>query len=278
MRDQYAVIGNPIQHSRSPEIHNRFAQQSNQDMVYDRILGEPGQFVQDVRTFFAQGGKGLNVTVPFKEEAWQLADELSDSADSAQAVNTLMLLPDGRLRGENTDGVGLVRDLSHNNGIQPEGLRILLLGAGGASRGVIRPLLKTEPAELTIANRTANKAKILIQQLANQGKVQGCGLDQLAGKQFDLVINATSAGLVGEVPRIPDGIVANGGCCYDMMYGIEPTAFVSWGRQQGAAKSLDGLGMLVEQAAESFYLWRGVRPHTSSVIQSLLVHGKKRPE
>lgn len=238
-------------------------------MVYDRILGKPGHLAQDISTFLSQGGKGLNVTVPFKQDAWRLADELSDSADIAQAVNTLILLPDGRLRGENTDGIGLVRDLSRNNGIRLKGLHILILGAGGASRGVVRLLLNEGPAILTIANRTATKARTLIQQLANQEAAEGCGLDQLNGKKFDLVINATSAGLAGEVPKIPDGIVAEGGCCYDMMYGFEPTAFVDWGRKQGAAKALDGLGMLVEQAAESFYLWRGVRPDTKPVIQSL---------
>ena len=271
MTDHYAVIGNPIKHSRSPEIHNLFAQQTNQDIVYERILGEPGQFVQHARTFLSHGGKGLNVTVPFKEDAWKLADELGNFAESVQAVNTLILLPDGRLRGENTDGIGLVRDITLNHDINLKGLQVLILGAGGASRGVIQPLLRSEPAGLTIANRTAAKAVRIVQQLSNKSILHGCGLDQLAGKQFDLIINATSAGLVDEVPQIPDGLVADGGCCYDMMYGCEPTAFVSWGRKQGATKSLDGLGMLVEQAAESFYLWRGVRPNTKPVIQALMV-------
>ena len=269
MTDQYAVIGNPIEHSKSPRIHSLFAHQTDQDMVYDRILGKPGHLAQDVSTFLSQGGKGLNVTVPFKENAWRLADKLSDSAATAEAVNTLILLPDGRLLGENTDGIGLVRDLSRNNGIRLKGLNILILGAGGATRGVVRPMLNERPTSLIIANRTASKARKLIQQLADQEAAEGCGLDQLNGKKFDLIINATSAGLAGEVPKIPDGIVAEGGCCYDMMYGFEPTAFVEWGRKQGAAKTLDGLGMLVEQAAESFYLWRGVRPDTRPVIHSL---------
>lgn len=267
--DSYAVIGNPIQHSRSPEIHHLFAQQTGQDIAYERLLGEPGRFEQDVSAFLSQGGKGLNVTVPFKEDAWRLADELGDSAQSAQAVNTLILLPDGRLRGENTDGIGLLRDLSLNNGVELKGIHILLLGAGGASRGVVRPLLNSKPAGLTIANRTAAKAKTLAQQLAGQDPVEGCGLDQLEGKRFELIINATSAGLGGAVPEVPDGIITPGGCCYDMMYGSKPTAFVIWGKAQGAAKALDGLGMLVEQAAESFYFWRGVRPDTQPVIRSL---------
>ena len=269
MTDHYAVIGNPIKHSRSPEIHNLFAQQTNQDIVYKRILGEPGQFRENVRTFFSQGGKGLNVTVPFKQDAWQLADQLSDFTESAQSVNTLILLSDGKLRGENTDGIGLVRDIELNHGIELKDLRVLMLGAGGASRGVVRPLLHCEPAGLTIANRTADKAIKMVQQLPSTDLVYGCGLDQLAGKQFDLIINATSAGLTDEVPQIPDDIVAAGGCCYDMMYGLEPTAFVRWGLKQGATKCLDGLGMLVEQAAESFYLWRSMRPNTKPVIQAL---------
>jgi len=269
MTDQYAVIGNPIEHSKSPEIHTAFAAQTGQDMRYERILGDLEDFEGDVADFFAAGGKGLNVTVPFKEQAFRIADELSPRADSAQAVNTLSALDDGRIGGDNTDGVGLVRDLGCNHLFNFKGARILLLGAGGASRGVLRPLLEEGPGELLIANRTASKAVELATELTALGTVSGCGLDQLGGRQFDLIINGTSAGLRAQVPTIPDDCLASGGWTYDMMYGNEPTAFVRWGRTHGAAKALDGLGMLVEQAAESFRLWRGVMPDTAQVIAAL---------
>lgn len=266
MTDRYAVIGNPIAHSKSPLIHAAFAAQTGQDIDYGRILGE--DFERDVRGFFTAGGKGLNVTVPFKEQAWALADELSPAAELAGAVNTLMLLADGRLRGDNTDGTGLVRDLLQNHGVVLAGQRLLLLGAGGASRGVLRPLLEQQPQSLTIANRTATKARDLADLVADS-RLQGCGLEELAGQQFDLIINATAAGLGGEVPAIPDDCLTSGGVSYDMMYANEPTAFVRWGQAHGAGMALDGLGMLVEQAAQAFYLWRGVRPDTAPVMDQL---------
>lgn len=265
--DRYAVIGNPIEHSKSPLIHAQFAQQSGQDMVYERVLGNLDDFAGDVRAFAEAGGRGLNVTVPFKEQAFALADELSERAQRAGAVNTLVL-EEGKVRGDNTDGVGLVRDLGCNHSFNFVGSRILLLGAGGASRGVLHPLLEENPASITIANRTASKAHDLA-ALADSGKVSGCGLDELAGRQFDLIINGTAAGLKGEVPPIPDDCLASGGWTYDMMYSTEPTAFVRWGRAHDAGKALDGLGMLVEQAAESFRLWRGVMPDTEAVIRKL---------
>jgi len=267
--DRYAVIGNPIAHSKSPQIHGAFARQTGQRMEYLRLLGESGRFEQNVRDFLAAGGRGLNVTVPFKAAAWRLADDCSSRAETAGAVNTLVLLEDGSLRGDNTDGIGLVRDLRDNQGATLRGSRILLLGAGGAARGVLQPLLEAAPARLTIANRTASKAERLAADLSGLGALQGCGLERLAGMTFDLVINATAAGLGGKVPDIPDHILARNGWCYDLMYGDEPTAFVRWGESQGAARSLDGLGMLVEQAAESFFLWRGVRPDTRHVIERL---------
>lgn len=269
MTDQYAVIGNPIEHSKSPQIHTAFAEQTGEDIHYTKLLGELGAFEQCVRDFIASGGRGLNVTVPFKEEAWQLADERSGRAETAGAVNTLILLEDGRLRGDNTDGVGLVRDLTINHNVTLKGKRVLLLGAGGASRGVIRPLLDEQPAQLTIANRTAPKAVSLASDVSNLGCVNGCGLDELSGQQFDVIINGTASGLSGEVPAIPDDCLTSGGITYDMMYATEPTAFVRWGLTHGAAKALDGLGMLVEQAAESFNLWRGVRPETTHIIKQL---------
>lgn len=267
MSDRYAVIGNPIEHSKSPEIHAAFARQTGQDMVYERILGSLDDFEGDVRRFIAEGGRGMNVTVPFKERAFQLADERSDRADRAGAVNTLSFDGD-RVRGDNTDGAGLVRDLGCNHRFAFAGSRILLLGAGGASRGVLFPLLEEGPAELVIANRTAHKAVELAAR-ADDARVSGCGLDELTGRQFDLIINGTAAGLGGQVPALPDDCLAAGGWTYDMMYGSEPTAFVRWGQAHGAARALDGLGMLVEQAAESFYLWRGVMPDTGPVIERL---------
>ncbi len=207
--------------------------------------------------------------MPFKERTWALADERSPRAESAGAANTLIPLAHGRLRADNTDGVGLVRDLTHNHGVQLTGRSILLLGAGGASRGVVRPLLEEHPRRLLIANRTAAKARGLAADLAELGPVKGCGLDAIAGQHFDLIINGTAAGLGGQLPDIPDDCLRPGGVSYDMMYADRPTAFVRWGRERGAAQALDGLGMLVEQAAESFYLWRGVRPETGSVIQSM---------
>ena len=267
MADRYAVIGNPIEHSKSPQIHTAFAGQTGEEIIYGRILGE--SFNDDVRTFIAEGGRGLNITVPFKEDAWRLADERSPRAETAGAVNTLILLDDGRLRGDNTDGVGLVRDLTENHSVTLGGTKILLLGAGGASRGVVRPLLEQHPQQLLIANRTASKAVALADELQNLGPVEGCGLEDLADMQFDIIINGTAAGLGDQVPEIPDNCLRPGGVAYDMMYSDKPTAFVRWSLEHGASKALDGLGMLVEQAAESFFLWRNVRPQTAPVIRLL---------
>jgi shikimate dehydrogenase len=269
MTDRYAVIGNPIAHSKSPQIHAAFAIQTGEDLSYTRILGDPDGFAEQVRAFFADGGLGLNVTVPFKEQAWRLADQRSPRAESAGAANTLIALDGGGIGADNTDGVGLVRDLSCNHGVDLRERAILLLGAGGAARGVLRPLLEQGPLEILVANRTAAKAVGLARDLADLGPVRGCGLEALAGRRFDLVVNATAAGLDRQVPAIPDDCLAPEGVSYDMMYGDRPTAFVMWGRDHGARLALDGLGMLVEQAAESFLLWRGVRPETAPVIAAL---------
>ncbi|MEW7976636.1 MAG: shikimate dehydrogenase [Candidatus Sedimenticola endophacoides] len=269
MTDRYAVIGNPIEHSKSPLIHGAFARQTGQEIHYAKLLGGLERFEREVRDFLNSGGRGLNVTVPFKEQAWRLADERTPRAETAGAVNTLILLPDGRLLGDNTDGIGLVRDLTENHGVELRGRDLLLLGAGGASRGVLRPLLEQQPARLTIANRTAAKARALAAKVTGMGEVAGCGLDELAGRRFDVVINGTASGLSGEVPAIPEDCLVPGGVTYDMMYASQPTAFVHWGRSHGASQALDGLGMLVEQAAESFLLWRGVRPATAGVIRML---------
>ena len=266
--DQYAVMGNPISHSKSPRIHAMFAAQTGQNLEYRAILVELDGFAAAARAFREAGGRGLNVTVPFKQDAWVFADLLSARAERAGAVNTLIFDATG-VRGDNTDGPGLVRDLRVNLGYSLAEKRILLLGAGGASRGVMQPLLAEQPTQLVIANRTASKAMDLALRCGDLGRVSGCDFSELAGHQFDLIINATAVGLNDEVPPLPAGVLAPGGWCYDLMYGKEPTAFVRWGREQGAANSIDGLGMLVEQAAESFYLWRGVWPETQTVIQTL---------
>ncbi|NBC12111.1 MAG: shikimate dehydrogenase [Gammaproteobacteria bacterium] len=267
MSDHYAVIGNPIAHSKSPQIHAAFARQTGERVEYGRILGSLEDFPGDVRAFVADGGRGLNVTVPFKQEAWALLADRSDRAEAAGAVNTVIVLDDGRLRGDNTDGIGLVRDLRDHHGFDFAGKRLLLLGAGGAARGVLPALVDAGPAALTIANRTPTKAVDLA--AAAGGEVDGCGFEALAGRRFDLIVNATSSGLGGDVPPLPDALLAADGWVYDMVYGDAPTPFCRWGRARGAGRALDGLGMLVEQAAESFRLWRGVRPQTAPVIAML---------
>tara|TARA_R110002095_G_scaffold16510_5_gene19745 strand:+ start:605 stop:1429 length:825 start_codon:yes stop_codon:yes gene_type:complete len=265
MTDQYAVIGNPISHSKSPAIHRLFAQQCDQDLGYETLEAPLDGFTQAVLTFFAKGGSGLNVTVPFKEQAWSLVSSLTPRARLAGAVNTLYRDEAGQLCGDTTDGVGLVRDLIHNHRVTIESKRVLVLGAGGAVRGVLEPLLQQRPQQLLVANRTAAKAQQLAQIFAGQGPIAGCGFDAINGA-FDLIINGTSASLQGELPPLPPGVLAANGCCYDLMYGVEPTPFMRWAQQQGAAAVIDGLGMLVEQAAESFQIWRSVRPQTAPVI------------
>jgi len=269
MTDRYAVMGNPVAHSKSPRIHALFAQQTGETLEYTAILVARDGFPAAVAEFQAGGGKGLNITVPFKEQAWQLAATRSPRAQLAGAVNTLVLNQDGRHHGDNTDGAGLVRDLYDNHGIDLAGRRILLVGAGGAARGVLEPLLETGPRLLVIANRTADKAIELARHFCTLGHTEGCGLDDVEGQAFDLVINATAAGLSGAVPALPADVVNGNTWCYDMMYGTGPTAFMHWARQRGARHVMDGLGMLVEQAAESFRLWRGVRPDTAPVIAAL---------
>lgn len=267
--DRYAVMGNPIAHSKSPQIHTLFARQTDQNLVYDAILVELGHFAEAMASFAVAGGKGLNITVPFKREAWERVDERSPRAARAGAVNTILFRPGGAKYGDNTDGIGLVRDLRDNHGIRINGQRVLLLGAGGAVRGVAGPLLEERPVQLVIANRTADKAVELAKELTDLGKVAGCGYQDLDAERFDLIINGTAASLKGELPPLPAAILADGGRCYDMMYGAQPTPFMKWAIQQGAQQALDGLGMLVEQAAEAFFLWRGVRPQTRPVIEVL---------
>jgi shikimate dehydrogenase len=269
MADRYAVMGNPIAHSLSPQIHTQFAQQTGQDIAYEALLVAEDGFAQAVTDFKQAGGKGLNVTVPFKQEAWALADELSERAQRAGAVNTLSL--DGeQIIGDNTDGVGLLRDLTVNHGVTLKDKKILILGAGGAVRGVLVPLLKEGPTEIRIANRTKSRALELADDFGDLGTVIGCGFDELDGYEPEIVINGTAAGLKGEVPPVPEALFESEPVAYDMMYGKDtPTAFEAWAEACGASLSVDGLGMLVEQAAESFFIWRGVRPDTRPVIESM---------
>ncbi len=265
--DRYAVFGNPIAHSKSPEIHRLFAEQTAQALGYEPLLAPLDDFPGFARTFF-EYGLGANVTVPFKEEAYRLADRLTERARRAGAVNTLNKLDGGALLGDNTDGVGLVRDLLDNAGVRLQGKRILLLGAGGAVRGVLEPLLAERPAALVIANRTLSKAEQLAREFAELGSVSASAFEPLEGP-FDVIINGTSASLGGELPRLADGLVrADATFCYDMMYSATPTPFCQWAAGLGA-RTRDGLGMLVEQAAAAFELWRGVRPASAPVLAQL---------
>lgn len=267
--DRYAVFGNPVRHSRSPQIHAAFAAQTGQALSYRAHLIELGRFDQDARDFFAGGGRGANVTVPFKLDAFALAGELSERARRAGAVNTLALRDDGILFGDNTDGVGLTRDITGNLGWQLAERRILILGAGGAVRGILEPLLRHEPDLVVIANRTVEKAQQLARSFGDIGEVRACRFEGLAGNQFDIIINATSASLAGELPPLPGDMLNDGCCCYDLMYSADPTPFMVWAASEMAWAVADGLGMLVEQAAESFNLWRGVPPATRPVIEML---------
>jgi len=266
--EDYAVMGNPIAHSKSPSIHTLFAAQTNQSILYTAMHVDTGGFNQAVGNFAATGGKGLNITVPFKQEAWALVNERSERAERAGAVNTIKIEED-KLIGDNTDGVGLVNDLTINHNIDLANKKILLMGAGGAARGVLVPLLKQNPSLLFIANRTPDKAKDLALDFSDAGHTEGGGYDALMDKQFDIVINATAASLQGDLPPLPDTLLNENASCYDMMYSAKPTPFMQWATEHNAEKVLDGLGMLVEQAAESFYIWRGVKPETHLVIDKL---------
>ena len=251
-KDKYAVFGNPIKHSKSPLIHAAFAEQSQQHMQYRAVRVEEGGFAPAAQRFFEGGGKGLNITVPFKQDAHAFADQVSPRAERAGAVNTLSLQDDGSVIGDNTDGIGLMRDMIANLGWSVRGLRVLILGAGGASRGVLEPLLSEKPAQLLVVNRTADKAVQLASQFADLGAIEGGGFELLGERQFDLIINATSAGLSGEMLDLPSSLLTERSCCYDMVYGSEPTPFMRWAAHHAAWAVADGLGMLVEQAAQSF--------------------------
>jgi len=269
--DLYAVVGNPISHSKSPRIHSLFASETGEPVEYTAIQAPLDDFAGTVRQFFERGGKGLNVTVPFKEDAWKLADRRTERAENAGAANTLYLDDEGRLTADNTDGCGIVRDLVVNHGVVLGQARILVLGAGGAVRGVLGPILAEHPAAITIANRTVAKADALVnlfKPVAGETALSACGFEQ-PREPFDVIINGTSASLQGDLPPLSPEVLGEQTVVYDMMYSLQTTTFNQWALEQGAQNVHDGLGMLVEQAAESFRIWRGVNPATGPVIEEL---------
>ncbi|HXZ59109.1 MAG TPA: shikimate dehydrogenase [Steroidobacteraceae bacterium] len=267
--DPYGVVGHPIGHSLSPFIHGMFARETGQAISYRLYDVTSSEFPGFVAGFFDRGGRGLNITVPHKVMAVEAANELTARAMHAAAVNTLALRDDGTILGDNTDGVGLVRDLCDNLGLVVTNRRVLIIGAGGATRGVLAPLLGLSPTIVVIANRTPERATALAAAFADLGATQGVGFEDIGAEPFDLIINATSASLSGEMPPVPAAAVGRATVCYDLAYGRAATAFVEWARALGCAQALQGWGMLVEQAAESFRLWRGVRPPTAKVLAAL---------
>ena len=269
--DRYGIIGYPVSHSRSPVIHRLFALQTNQNLQYELIEVAPGKLDTAVRQFQRTGGKGLNITLPYKSEVIDLADHLSERAQNAGAVNTLMFQKN-EICGDNTDGIGLMRDLLVNLGLKLADVNILILGAGGATRGIVGPLLDAKPKSITIANRTMSKARVLAEHFSASGPVTACQFREvLPSSSYDLVINATSAGVKGEVPSYPESAITDRTFCYDLSYGIKPTPFCDWAVKKGATRSVMGWGMLVEQAAESFHLWRGIMPDTRSVLKQIAI-------
>jgi shikimate dehydrogenase len=267
--DRYGVMGHPIDHSWSPFIHGLFAKQTGQNLSYRLFDVPPEKFRSSALEFFTHGGRGLNITVPHKSAAAELVNRLTGRAEQAGAVNTILMDERNELLGDNTDGAGLLTDLTVNLGIELTARRILILGAGGATRGVLAPLLQARPTTLVIANRTAGRAMQLAEEFADLGPTHGVGFDALAGEPFDLIVNATSASLHGEVPLVPARIVGKHTVCYDMAYGKGDTSFTRWAREHHARSAYKGWGMLVEQAAESFQLWRGVRPDTRPILEAL---------
>ena len=269
--DRYGVIGYPVSHSRSPVIHRLFALQTGQALQYELLQVLPDKLESAIRQFQNTGGRGLNITLPHKSEAVRLVDQLSERAKSAGAINTLAF-QDNVIIGDNTDGIGLMRDLITNLGLTIRGAKILILGAGGATRGILAPLLEADPDGITIANRTESKAADLADHFSSYGPIRACRFDAVsASGGFDLVINATSAGLKGETPPYPACAIGQQTFCYDLSYGLTPTPFSQWAATIGAARSIMGWGMLVEQAAESFYIWRGVRPDTVAMLKQMSI-------
>jgi len=276
MRASYGLFGFPVQHSWSPFIHGMFAKQTGQDMEYRLFESPPERFRSEVLEFFRTGGSGVNVTVPHKRAATDLVNELTPRAQVADAINTIVRR-DESLVGDNTDGAGLLADLTRNLRLNLSSPRILLLGAGGAARGALGPLLELKPRLLVVANRTAERAIEIAEDFAYLGPVSGCEFARLENQRFDLIVNATSASLRGDVPAIPAGVVDSLTTCYDMAYGSGDTAFVTWAKARGAGRAEQGWGMLVEQAAEAFFLWRRVRPDTAPVLAALRTRATKAP-
>lgn len=270
--DQYGVVGHPVVHSWSPFIHGMFAKSTTQNLVYRLFDVTPEHFRRDTLKLFTSGVRGLNVTLPHKQAAAELVNELTPRAARAQAVNTIAFFEDTTLLGDNTDGLGLTSDLERNLKMELADKRVLILGAGGAVRGVLGPLLERELREVIIANRTPVKAQKLAAEFADMGTITGCGFSEVSGAPYDLIINATSASLQGEMPLLPPGLVNEQTVCYDMAYGRADTPFTSWAKSQHAARAFKGWGMLVEQAAESFLLWRGIRPNTQPILEALDHH------
>lgn len=273
--DKYAVIGNPVEHSLSPIIHAHFAKQTHQDLEYNKILAPLNNFAATIKDFQQAGGKGCNVTVPFKEQAFQLADSSSHVAQLAKAANTLCFAKDGSIFADNTDGTGLSQDLNNNHHYSSSGKKILIIGAGGATRGILYPLLKMAPCEVVVANRTANKAYALAEMFKLHGPIIGLGFEQLTATPYDLIIHATSVGHGGQCPELPQGLIHKNSWCYDLSYGSAAKPFLHWAKTQGAKKCVDGMGMLVEQAAASFYLWRKVHPSTQKILKTLLTKSQE---
>ncbi|WP_293764052.1 shikimate dehydrogenase [uncultured Aquitalea sp.] len=268
MSNRYAVIGNPVSHSQSPFIHSEFARATNQDIAYEKLFAEVGKFNEVVSEFVRAGGLGLNVTLPFKGDAYKFAHEVTERARAAEAVNTLTFR-DGKVFGDNTDGVGLVRDIVDNLDFPIAGHHVLILGAGGAVRGVLEPILEQKPASVTIANRTLIKAESIAHHFKPWGEVGACGYEQLKGRTFDIIINGTSTSLNNELPPLPEGVFTARTLAYDMVYSKGLTPFLKRAQAENAGMLADGLGMLVEQAAESFHIWRGVQPDTRKVTNML---------
>jgi shikimate dehydrogenase len=270
MSDQYAAIGNPISHSKSPRIHSAFAEQTGQEMTYGLIKGPQGKFKETVDRFRSEGARGLNITAPFKLDAFEYADQLSDGARAAGAVNA-MKFEDGKVLAENFDGIGVVRDIVENLGFPLVGRRVLLLGAGGASRGAVLPILRASPTRFVLANRTVSKAEQLARTFSEYGKLEAFGYADLRREAFDVVINATSASLRNELPPLSADAFGPGCLAYELGYGKGLTPFLRLAQASGARKLADGVGMLVEQAAEAFAWWRGIRPLTGKVIEAITV-------
>lgn len=276
-QDRYGVVGYPVKHSRSPFIHGMFAKQTGQSLSYQLLEVAPEYLANEVQRFFAEGGKGLNVTVPHKQAVINLVKYCTPRAEFAGAINTILLTQDGSLMGDNTDGVGLLNDLNNNLKFEIKDKRVLLLGAGGAARGVLAPMLQQHPHEIVIANRNVDRATELAREFRSLGDLSGVSFADVGAEPFDLIINATSASLQGEMPEIPSIVVGEHTLCYDMGYGKEDTVFTHWAKQLGAAHAVQGWGMLVEQAAEAFFLWRGVRPDTIPVLVALQNPPPKKP-